>query len=225
MSLQRAKLIALEEDLKTEKPAPDNHEVTVQFNPETLKLSFANQIDTKDQSSGTAGKQFVGSGTTKLSLQLWFDATAPMPEGEAPVDDVRKLTQRVVYFMTPQGSKADPKKLLPPGVRFQWGTFLFEGVMDSLEESIEFFSSDGLPLRASVSLNLSQQKILQVKFANGEGPGTRPLVQAPAGSNLHALADGSGKGRDVQQIAAANGIENMRLLAPGQLIDMNRRPT
>ena len=59
--------------------------VTVQFNPETLKVTFANQIvqgsGAGDQ-RGSPARQFVGAGTTKLSLQLWFDVTA-YPAGTA----------------------------------------------------------------------------------------------------------------------------------------------
>src|SRR5262249_32459168 len=70
--------------------------------------------------------------------------------------DVRELTKKVAYFITP---KKVSKEYLPPAVRFQWGSFHFDGIMDSMEESLEFFSSDGVPLRASVSLSLSQQRI------------------------------------------------------------------
>jgi len=206
-----------------DKPAGSGQSVTVQFNPETLKVSFANEIKTPgggDQKSGTAGRQFVGEGTTKLALQLWFDVTAME---ENPVDDVRRLTQKVVYFMTPQPVGSSPKKL-PPGVRFLWGSFIFEGVVDSLEESLEFFSSEGKPLRANVSLTLSQQKILKADF-KGDGkapstPGTKPLAPAKQGDSLPNMADTLGKG-DWQGIAQANGIEDPMRLKPGHLIDLN----
>src|SRR5207244_452074 len=141
IDLKKAELQELNEDLSDVKQG--GKRLKVQFNPESLKLSFANQIATPaggggDQSSGTAGRQFVGSGTTKLSLQLWFDVSAPAGN-TTQVDDVRKLTQEVVYFITPQASTKDPAKVLPPGLRFLWGTFQFDGVVDSLEESIEFF--------------------------------------------------------------------------------------
>ena len=58
----------------------------VQFNPETLKVTFANQIAARRRGAatrrGTPARQFVGAGTTKLALQLWFDVTAPRAEGE-----------------------------------------------------------------------------------------------------------------------------------------------
>jgi len=199
----------------------------VQFNPETLKVSFANQVATPagagDQ-KGTPARQFVGAGTTKLSLQLWFDVSAPMPPGQTKEQDVRKLTAKVAYFITP---KPEGDKFVPPAVRFIWGSFQFDGIMESMEESLEFFSSDGRPLRASVTVNLTQQKITEFKFAKEGGPGatqskgTRPLTPAPQGGSVQSVADSQGKGDNWQAIASANGIENPRLLQPGQLLDMN----
>ena len=66
--------------------------VQVQFNPETLKVNFSNQAG--DQRGGSA-VQFVAAGSTKLSLDLWFDVTVPLPDGSMQPDgDVRKLTKK-----------------------------------------------------------------------------------------------------------------------------------
>lgn len=206
---------------------PDK-DCTVQFNPETLKVSFANQISKPEGAAAKDGKpptQFVGQGTTKLGLQLWFDITAPMPEGQKAETDVRKLTKKVAYFITPKPGES-AEKMIPPIVRFSWGSFQFDGIMESLEESLEFFSSDGRPLRASVTIGVTQQEITEIKPKNitppgVNTPGTRPLSQAPAGSSVQSMADRQGKGLSWQDIAAANNIENPRLLQPGQLLDMN----
>ena len=250
--LEKAKLIELKQDLTGKKDRGKS--VTVQFNPETLKLSYANSTPPSSgtgssgeggkkrgagsQSGGTPSRQFLGMGTTKLSLQLWFDVTAPVFEDVAPdspqtqggetVDDVRRLTQEVIFFMKPQASEApkDGGNLVPPGVRFQWGSFIFDGVVESLEESLEYFSNEGKPLRASVSLSLMQQKILQQKFdaiaaRDKPGAGTQPMTAAPAGASVQSLAARSGRADDWQTIAAANGIENPRFLQPGQLLNLN----
>jgi hypothetical protein len=229
--LERAELRQLDASFQNE-IKPETW-VKVQFNPETLKVSFSNQVATPSgagsgggDQSGPAARQFVGAGTTKLALQLWFDVTAPVPEGLPREEDVRKLTEKVAYYITPQ---EEGDKLVPPAVRFIWGSFQFDGIMDSVEESLEFFSPEGRPLRASMSLNLSQQRITRFTFrdapAAGSRPplGTRPLAQAPAGSTVQGLADSQGQGGDWQAIAAANGIENPRLLQPGQLVDLNVR--
>ena len=199
------------------------YRVAVQFNPETLKVSFANQLEQKSDTSST---QYVGKGTTKLSVQLWFDVTGPERQEVPKVKDVRDLTKLVVFFITPKPADDDKTKVVPPGIRFLWGSFQFDGIVESLEESLEFFSKEGRPLRASVSLNLSQQKIefLQnpVKDPRGpKAPGKEPLAEASIGDTLQDMAAGLGKAQDWQKIAAANGIENPRLLRPGQLINMN----
>jgi hypothetical protein len=243
-NVAKARLIELDEKLK-EMPKGKGKDIAVQFNPDSLKLAFANQIQNNnasssggaaggsggsagggDQGSGTSGRQFVGAGTTKLSVQLWFDASAGA-DGER-VDDVRRLTQKVIYFITPKPLENDATKFVPPGLRFSWGSFVFDGLVDGIEEAIEFFSPEGKPLRASISMSMSQQTILVASFGGAArppgtpaGPGASPLAAAAAGSTLQGLA--AAAGADWQNIAAANGIENPRALVPGQLIDLSAR--
>lgn len=240
IKIERAELREL---LPNGEESQDNR-LIVQFNPELLKVSFANQVVPPENQAGAAGSgprasdqrgttatQFVGKGTTKLSVQLWFDVTGALPQAQASESDVRQITKKVAYFITPKPSPGDANKFIPPGVRFLWGTFKFDGIMESLEESLEFFSPDGKPLRSSVTLSLTQQEI---QFLFGESPnaqanntrrspaGTQPLTPAPAGSTLQGLAARQGGGgNNWQAIAQANGIENPRLLQPGQLINMN----
>jgi len=86
--------------------------IEVQFNPESLKLTYSNSMTGGDQSGGSS-MQFVGQSTTKLSFDLWFDVSAPQPQraqddgspDDSTVNDVRKLTGYVVGFMKP--SKKD----------------------------------------------------------------------------------------------------------------------
>jgi len=230
--LKKARFVELGADFKAK---ANGKVVEVQFNPETLKVSFANQIDqggkTEEKSknkagdqSNKAGQQFVGAGTTKFSLQLWFDVNALQKEGQN-VADVRDLTKEIAYFITPQ---KEGEKFIPPAVQFLWGSFHFDGLMDSVEESLEFFSNEGVPLRASMSISMSQQKIEE--FSGGgttknppgvSATGTSPLTTVPAGATLQGMADKQGKGDNWQAIAAANNIENPRLLLPGTILNLN----
>jgi hypothetical protein len=241
LTLKKAELIELKPDFSGEQDG--GKRVTVQFNPDSLKLNFANQLVTPEgagSQQGTPGRLQVGAGTTKLALQLWFDA-ARAAEGEAPVTDVRDLTKQVSYFITPKPDESSPPKYIPPAVRFLWGTFHFDGIMDSMEETLDYWSHDGKPLRANISLSLSQQKIEAFELAArskgkeqkiarlvgesaggaaGRPAGTTPMTQASSGSSLQSLVDAAGQG-DWQSIAAANGIENPRLLQAGQLVNLN----
>lgn len=229
-NLVKAELREIEWD-KSQKTKEINKEKTVQvqFNPETLTVNFSNQKVGGDQRGGSA-IQFVGEGTTKLSLDLWFDATvAESEEGGTPPEDVRKLTDEVNYFIRPVEKIVGGKKgWVPPAVRFIWGTFLFDGVMDSINEKLEYFSEDGKPLRAMVSISLSSQTI-QFKFGDQKSgniggtstPATQPQQPAKTGDTVQKMATAAGRGDDWKQIAAANGIENPRQIAPGTLIDLN----
>ena len=237
--LQKAKLIELDAEFAEK---DDGKIVEVQFNPETLKVSFANQIVQPNNAgagtngagsqSGPASRQFVGAGTTKLTLQLWFDVNGPLPKEKEGILDVRELTKEVAFFITPV---PEGENFIPPAVKFLWGSFHFDGLVDSMDESLEFFSKDGVPLRASMNINMSQQRIQEFSGKQGRrqpsGPGgsgaapagTRPLERAPAGSTLQGLAANLGQAANWRDIADAGGIENPRLLQPGQLIDMNVR--
>lgn len=240
--IAKARLEELQADLET--PRSGGKRVTVQFNPESLKVNFANQLQTPQGSGGSGDSarppavQFVGAGTTKLAVTLWFDASAPLdaemlPEaerGSGRVDDVRKLTEQVAWFITPQPDPADPDRYLPPAVSFAWGTFLFNGIVESLEETLEFFSPEGKPLRASLLLKLIQPRITAYRYGQsgnrdntsivGGAPGTRPLTGATEGSNLQAMAAAAGRPDDWKAIAAANGVEDPLRLQGGQRIDL-----
>lgn len=218
-SLAKAKLQAItwDGDQVRELAEP----IDVQFNPETLKVSYANQTSGGDQSGGAA-TQFVAQGTTKLAFDLWFDVTARQPSGRHE-DDVRRLTTDINFFMRPH---RDLGEGTPPGVRFLWGTFLFEGVMESMNENLELFSEEGRPLRAGVSVTLSQQEI-QFKFAEPLSPGlgttpaagSAPHEQARDGDSVHDIAARQGRPEAWQDIARANNIENPRQVPVGTPIN------
>ncbi len=241
----KAQLVELDGAGKDKQPGGKT--VVVQFNPETLRVSYSNHLvlpadsTPKGESGGGAGAtgdqrgsaalQHPGRGTTRLSVQLWFDVTGVMPQGKESVSDVRGLTNEVTYFIKSQDN-ADGSAA-PPRVSFRWGSFIFDGVLDSVDESLEFFSSNGVPLRASMSLGMTQNDIV-ITGGGGKGlgaggglggppsPGTKPLFQAQAGISLQASASASlGVEADWQAIATANNIENPRFLDPGQVIDMN----
>src|SRR5262245_49886941 len=196
----------------------------VQFNPESLKVTFANQMQpanqgATDNSRGTSSTQYVGKGSTKLSVTLWFDVNAELPsllvEGEDQRTDVRKLTGKVIDLIRTQPVTVARDQPIPPAVRFLWGTFKFDGLVESIEQSLDFFSSDGVPLRASISLNMTQQSIdygfepresgagprAAPNLPSGAAPGTAPLTPAAAGATLQGMAAAVGKGASWPTIA------------------------
>lgn len=242
-NLSKAQLIEIWWN-KQHKVSKTGKKITVQFNPQTLRVNFVNQVTSGSQKAG-AGKQYVGKGTTKLSLDLWFDVTAPMDAERGIIqekEDVRRLTKEVVYFITPKkkrikikakkgkdGKKSKTKyktKYKPPGLRFVWGTFLFDGIVESMNEELEFFSEDGKPLRAKLSISIAKQEI-QFQFnksaaANGaNGAGTTPLQKTRLGDTVQGVAGRNGQLNNWKELAIKNNIENPRRMKAGTPLDID----
>ena len=129
------------------------------------------------------------------------------------MDDVRKLTQKVAYFITPQKRRRIRSKLVPPGVRFLWGSFQFDGIMESLEESLEFFSPEGKPLRASIDAHLSQQKIPSSR-SRRRTAAARPA--APVSRRTRRLGSRHRRNADAWPAPPAARIEDLAARGSGQ---------
>lgn len=185
----------------------------VQFNPETLKVTFSNQ-QAGGQQAGGGSVQFVGAGTTKLAVELVFDVTVagpPAVDGAVP-RDVRRLTRKVAHFMIPE---RQGDNFVQRGVRFHWGSFLFEGVMGSMNETLELFSADGRPLRAAVAVELSQQEIKDFATGDGDAPGTQPQRELSGDESIQGAAARAGRPEAWREDADRAGVENPRLPPPG----------
>jgi len=90
-----AKAELYELDPKFDHKINDNKGTKVQFNPDTLKVVYANQIEKPSgggNQEGAQSEQFVGAGSTKLTATLWFDVTQDLAGLDA-ADDVRALRQ------------------------------------------------------------------------------------------------------------------------------------
>src|SRR5687768_15723760 len=162
--------------------------VSIHFNPVSLQYAITNTL--KDKGQGNKKKQYVSQSTGKLTMELVFDTTHT---GE----DVRVTTEKIGKFMEPDANK------IPPVVTFHWGTYKFKGMVESFKETIDFFASNGVPLRSSVSLTMSQQD--KVFDTAGEGqsftpPGTLSLddVQLPPAAIPAAAPAPGGQGGDGQ---------------------------
>jgi len=227
---KRARLVEIQWDArqKTATTVPGGKVVDVDFNPQSLKLNFTNKNAGGDQPGGS-NKQFIGAGTTKMTVEMLFDTTR---ETDPEKFDVRKKTGQVAYFVMIKNPSS--KKPSPPGVRFEWGTFIFEGVVDSMDETLDYFAEEGIPLRATVSLSLSRQDI---EFQFGEAgkrrgapdtagsstgtPGDRPVDESRPGESVRDVAARNGNSGDWKAIAEANDIDDPLRLPAGTLLDTN----
>ena len=201
----------------------EKNKVEVQFNPESLDITFTNSIQNGNRKKPA---QVSDTETTaRLSMELIFDTTLSGI-------DVRTKTVKLAGMMAPAQKtprKKKPKKNeLPSIVIFQWGTILFEGYIDSYKERIDFFSAEGVPLRATVSLSMTQQQQdfkpkgqLQSSTEGDISPQNSASIDR-VGQNTSITDSASKYGNPLAArcLAALNGIENMRLPEVDELVIM-----
>jgi Contractile injection system tube protein len=183
--------------------------VPVQFNPTSLKLSMSNSTD-GGKSRGRQVQQYNGSSSTSLSVELAFD-TADEGTTEEPVD-VRTRIEGVTKFVLPGG---EGSKQAPPRVQFHWGTLIVAGVMTSLSETLDLFSPQGVPLRATVGVEIKEQDAKFEALERGAGAnqdrGAQPAGQPGGGSGPGTA--GSGGGPDARTAEALDGESAADFLA------------
>jgi hypothetical protein len=102
-------------------------------------------------------------------------------------------------------------------VLFEWGSFKFQGIVESYRETIDFFSSEGMPLRASVNLTMTAQTIV---FSADKAAARDTAVDVPSSAgNASEVAAAGGNPDAGRGLAAANGLESMRFSTGPLTID------
>ena len=231
-------------DLEGHSPVRDGVALTADFDPKNLRLTYSPtgvtgaDTATKTGSWSKFPAQQTGHSTT-LSIDLTFDTTDTG-------DSVQAKTDQLVWLTFPETAKTRGKGRRV--VLFSWGSFLFYGTVQNLGQTIEYFSETGVPLRASVALTLSDMKPPDPASARPATPpvsvfgtnpvttatastnssasspaGTTPLTLSQSGDSVQSIAARSGGGVSWKTIAAANGIDNPRLIPPGTVLDLNAR--
>jgi contractile injection system tube protein len=188
----------------TSRPDRVSEWIDVHFNPATLQLQVSNELkDTRNNER----KQYIAKATAKLTMELMFDTTDTG-------DDVMQTTKKLQLFVAPPLGQQNHEQIPPPVVLFEWGRIKFMGIAESYKETIDFFSANGVPLRASVNLTLSRQD--QVF---DDAPGAAPQDAGPMDDDLaldtpaSSAADVANAGESpeaARAVAAANGQESLR---------------
>lgn len=193
--------------------------LVVDFNPESLGIVIRNQTEAGRQQRGARGRpvQLVSSSEVTLSVMLLFDSTM---DGS----DVRARTGTIAEMMRPgtvvpnQDGKRHPAK-----VRFEWASFVFEGMITDYNETVDFFSAEGVPLRASLNLSITHYGPAFPPAGSDRadtGAGTVPAT-APVGDgqSVADVAEQHGRPGAERELAEAAGIEDIRNPAVDELPD------
>ncbi|HEX3151505.1 MAG TPA: LysM peptidoglycan-binding domain-containing protein [Gemmataceae bacterium] len=168
--------------------------------------------------------QFVRGQSEKITLELFFDTT---DQGTVdPVQDVRDLTSKVYGLMSVLSHTH-----APPRLKLKWGTggklFNHSGtedpwcVLESVSQEFTLFSPEGVPLRAKLNCTFRDAWTIDQQLAQTprESSDRTKIVQVKAGQTLSEIAwlnyNDPGQWRP---IAAANQLDNPRLLIPGMVL-------
>jgi hypothetical protein len=164
--------------------------LVVQFNPASLQLTHTARSEGGAQKNA---KQVTKPRSAHLSVELIFDTTDTL---QNVCNKTRKLSALL-----------GEKDQAPPQVNFSWGLFSFTGIVTAFKETLDFFSPQGVALRSSVSLTMTQEQYL-VPAATKED---KPQAEVPTtGKSTTAVATRGGDSKAGRDIAAQNGQESMR---------------
>lgn len=181
---------------------PEGDPITVLFNPSSLDYTVSNQM--KNQPGG-GKKQFVEKTSASLKMQLIFDTT---DSG----DDVRSHTGPVLRLLQPREDGGSP---VPPTVKFEWGAFAFTGLVSQYKEVMDFFAAEGVPLRSTVDLSLTDQDFQFQESDLGRsdtsgGQGIEPTLLPDAEGGASEVANRLGAPAAARAIATASGASSLR---------------
>jgi hypothetical protein len=217
-TLQKAQLVPIDPNSQQ---ALTDKAIPVHFNPETLKLSYTVTVkaDTASKNSSDQSAQQSSNNSAKLAVDLIFDTT-DLFEQQQDEADVRKVVTRKIVdtFVAPPpptDGAASGKPIPANPCLFLWGTFQFTGLVDSYNETLEFFSANGVPLRAAVAISLTENRY-NITNIPQRVPGQAQPVP-PGGQIGSALSSAGIDPTDWRSTALANGLETPRFAASGSI--------
>lgn len=242
IQITRARLVPMDGEERT----PETQWIPVQFNPNNLRITYANTL-AAEASTGRAAApaaQYISKTESSLSVQLIYDTSVPGPlnseflwalqqenvganPGQQTVSgdannqshqansDVRILTKRITdTFINKDNAPGSDNQKVPRRCQFEWGAFIFKGMISSYNETLDFFSPEGVPLRATVALTLKEDSY-QFNTANqtAANRATPNFASADSTSGVaQATAANKKNPNNWRDVALLNGIEDVRAI-------------
>jgi hypothetical protein len=206
--------------------------IAVQFNPAQLSFNKGVQIaDIPIPGLDTPLLQFVRGQNESLAIDLFFDSTESGMGANAK--SVTEYSDQIYQLV-----KIEPDSHAPPICEFIWNSKFpganiadelggsqkrnsFKCVVESVRHQYTLFSPEGVPLRATLSVNLREYKTLEDQLAqlNLNSPDRTQVQVLQSGDTLSSIA-GQHYRRpgEWRLIADANNLDDPRRLTPGTFL-------
>ncbi len=191
-----------------------NTEIKVLFNPTNYQLNEGNQFQEVAVPGRTAPPlQWVRGAGRSLSMQLFFDTYDPIASDVQQGSDVRKQTKQVLDLL-----QADPNTHAPPFCEFSWGTFSFQGVLQSANQHFTLFNNEGTPVRATVDVTFKELGQARPQQQRYSADVTKQHV-VRRGDTLSSIANEEYEDSTLwRAIARANNLDDPLSIVPGQVL-------
>ena len=195
------------------------------YNPETVTVGRRNNwVSTPMPGKGVPTLRYAGANSGWLKVDLVFDTTK---DGTAVTTHTGKILALMDVDPSIPGSDEASSNVRPPTVTFHWGDLhSFKAVVQGLRLSFTYFSSTGVPLRATMELELRQYEPSQAF-----GP-QNPTSGTPHPHRVHRVQPGEtldrisaryyGDSTRWRLLASANGLEDPLAVRPGTLLNVPR---
>lgn len=221
-AIEKAKLFHVSGPI--DRPERTGAGISVMFNPSSLKVTLANAIGENQRGSNSRAAQYVDKSSSSLTVELIFDSSIEIEEQltedqQSTIDvrkDVRKYTGEIANEFMKQESVGD-KQVEPKRCMFLWGTFKFVGIMEGFDETLDFFSWEGTPLRSTVSIKMTESRFQFDSEAAKEARRRTPRLgrdnEAP-----HEAATSAGQDpKNWRDTSMYNGVESPRMPSSSSL--------
>lgn len=211
----------------------DSETIPVQFNPTDVTFDkSATLADVNIPGLDAPLVQFVRGQAEKVTLELFFDTTE---DGTgAGATSVTTLTDKVYALV-----KIEPNGHAPPVCSFLWH-YKFPGfdlpdrsgnqrrsqfrcVVENVKQKFTFFSPEGVPLRATLTVTLREYKTLetQLRQLNLNSPDRTQGHVVQQGETLSSIAARHyRRAGEWRRLAEENGIEDPRRLEVGAFLSV-----
>ena len=196
----------------------------VQFNPASLRVTTTNQLEDDHPNQVSKPTSF------KLDVELLFDSTEEGSDifvktraiRDAATASAQGATARNQSGGSAGGNRSGNASANLALVTFSWGTTHYQGYIESLNETLDYWSSDGVPLRSTIQISLkgTTENFLTGTYGNVARASQNPAPELPSivatsvasdqARFTRAAAEGGDGGSTGRGLAALNGVENMR---------------
>ena len=195
------------------------------FNPAQLAISRTNTWAGESMPGrGVPRLRYAGARPGSMAVELFFDTTN---DGTPVTRYTGKILGLMEVDPSLPGANDATHNARPPYVTFHWGDLhSFKAVIAHLDLTFTYFSSTGVPLRATLALVLRQYEP-----SNAFGP-QNPTSGTPRPHRVHRVQPGEtldriaaryyGDSTRWRTLAVANGIEDPLDLRAGSQLSIPR---